>query len=163
MQYAYPAEYEDAQAQFDGADSAIQQGIERFRATYGELTSPELGDRVSQLYADEFYFNDTFKTLRTREELVDYLSETGERLKASEVTIENVLTDGSDVFIRWTMNMSFSAVGRDIESRSIGISHLRFNDEGRIILHQDFWDGAHGFYRHIPVVGGLMEWVRKRM
>ena len=56
--------------------------------------------------------------------------------------------------------MDFSAKGRDIHSVSIGMTQLRFNDEGKIILHQDYWDGAEGFYQHLPYIGYFVRKVR---
>lgn len=161
--YDYPQDYMDAQTRHGGETSAIDTGLERFSETFAELTAPELEQRVAQLYADQFYFNDTFKTLRTREELVAYLTATGERLQYSEVNIQQVMRQDSDVYIKWHMRFGFRVGGRDVESNSIGITHVRFNQQGQIILHQDFWDGAHGFYRHMPVVGGLVEWLRGRL
>jgi hypothetical protein len=40
------------------------------------------------------------------------------------------------------------------------MSHLRFNNEGKIILHQDYWDSMQGFYQHIPIIGGVLQWIK---
>ena len=56
------------------------------------------------------------------------------------------------------MVMEFKVKRKDIYSKSIGMTQLRFNQEGKIIFHQDFWDSTEGFYQHLPYVG---YWIRK--
>jgi hypothetical protein len=67
------------------------------------------------------------------------------------------------VYLRWSMRMQFRAAGRDVDSLSVGITQLRFDEAGQIVLQQDYWDSAEGFYRHLPVVGGLIGWIGRRM
>jgi hypothetical protein len=44
-----------------------------------------------------------------------------------------------------------------------GASHLRFADDGRIAYHRDYWDAAEELYMKLPLLGGLMRWLRKRL
>ena len=43
-----------------------------------------------------------------------------------------------------------------------GGSHLVLADDGRIADHRDYWDAAEELYEKLPVVGGLMRWLKKR-
>ena len=43
------------------------------------------------------------------------------------------------------------------------MTQLRFNSDGLVVLHQDYWDSAGGFYDHLPVVGGLLAWIRSML
>jgi hypothetical protein len=51
-------------------------------------------------------------------------------------------------------------MGQAIDIQSIGISHLRFNANNKIILHQDYWDSMQGFYQHLPIIGGVLRWIK---
>ncbi|MFI4889702.1 MAG: hypothetical protein ACHQIL_04140 [Steroidobacterales bacterium] len=42
------------------------------------------------------------------------------------------------------------------------ISRLRFNQEGRVIEHVDFCDPAEGIWQHLPVIGAVISWLRRR-
>lgn len=159
----FAEDYHRALETQSGSDVAIDAGLERFAAVYGELTHPEIGDRVARLYADPVYFNDSLKTFHSRAALVEYIEATGAMLENSTVKVDTVLRDRSEVFIRWTMEFSSSAMGREIRSESVGMTHLRFDDEGRVVLHQDFWDSAAGLYRNLPVVGYFLKQIDRRM
>ena len=155
--------YHRALETYPGSVSAIDAGLERFMDVYGDLTHAEIGDRVTRLYADPVYFNDSLKTFQTRAPLVEYMKATGSMLEQSTVEVDQVLRDGNDVFVRWTMEFTASAMGREIKSESVGMTHLRFDEQGRVVLHQDFWDSAAGLYRNLPVVGYVLKQVDKRM
>lgn len=141
----------------------INRGVEQFAATLGDFTVSDLRQQVESLYADKLYFNDTFKTLRSIDELAPYLQETGETVTTSSVEVLSHTQDGEDVYVRWVMDFAFKAAGKDIESRSLGMSHLRFNSNGEIVMHQDFWDSNDGFYSNLPFIGGMLHRVRKKL
>jgi hypothetical protein len=60
------------------------------------------------------------------------------------------------------MQAEFTPVRQSVVSDTIGITHLRFNEAGRVILHQDFWDTGLGFYQHIPVLGRVVKSINRR-
>lgn len=156
-------EYEQAIERFSGDDSHIDQGLARFRFAFSDLTAEDRAQRFEALYAPQTYFNDTLHVLHTRDEVVAYMVRTGEALEESRVDIEHVVRDGNDVYVRWTMEFKTRAAGREIHSHSIGMTHLRFDAEGRAVLHQDFWDSGHALYAHLPFVGFAVRQARKRM
>lgn len=155
--------YQAALQKFPGSGAEIDQGLERFATVYGNLTGPDIGDRITSLYADKFYFDDTLKTFHDSGELADYMELTGSRLATSEVKVKHVIRDGVDVYVRWHMQFETETMGREIRSSSMGMTHLRFDSSGRVVLHQDFWDSAEGLYRHLPLVGWLLHQVDRRM
>jgi hypothetical protein len=155
--------YHEALAEFPGSEASIDAGIRRFESTYADLTDDRTGARVRELYAEALYFNDSLKTFRERSALADYMQATSDMLAHSDVTIDRILRDGADVFVRWTMEFRTGTTGTAVHSRSIGMTHLRFDEAGRIVVHQDFWDSASGLYRNLPVVGYLLKLVDARM
>lgn len=155
--------YEQALERFAGQTSAIDEGVASFSAGYGDLTHDELAERIRELYAPDLYFNDTIHTFNDRDALVDYLVRTGESLDESRVEVRQVIRDGADVFLRWSMEFRTRAAGKDIHSQSIGMTHLRFDEQGRVVLHQDFWDSGHALYAHLPIVGFFVRRAHNRL
>jgi hypothetical protein len=39
-------------------------------------------------------------------------------------------------------------------------NYVLFDESGKVILHQDYWDSASGFFEHIPIVGGVIKAVK---
>lgn len=155
--------YMAALAQFDGDETSIDEGLERFATTYADLTHPELAQRIDQVYAPDLFFNDTVHTFTDRATLKEYMQKTGSNLHTSQVEIHQVLRDGSDVFVRWTMYFEVGDGEDAIRSTSIGISHLRFDSNGQVVVHQDYWDSAGALYAHLPIVGAVLRAAQDRL
>lgn len=145
--------YHQALEMLPGDSAGIDQGVSTFRQTYADLTRQDLAERIGQLYAEDIYFNDTVHIIRKRSDLVDYMARTGAKLQQNSVVVHRVIRDDADVYVRWEMTFVSRAAGKRVESHSIGMTHLRFNADGQIILHQDFWDSGSALYAHLPVVG----------
>lgn len=155
--------YEQAMRDFPGSEAAIDSGLQRFKAAYADLTDPRVGEKIRETYAERLFFDDTLHTFGQLDDLVAYMERTGAGLHQSIVEVQHVIRDGADVYVRWTMEFKTRAVGRDIHSRSIGMTHLRFDEDGRVVLHQDFWDSGHGLYAHLPFVGFAVRRARRAL
>lgn len=158
-------QYHQALSDFP-AKPVEQQTVEKFADVFDSLDTDNLAELeklIDERYADEFFFNDTFRTIYRRDELKAYMRETSEMLTNCQVEIDDIARSGDDIYVRWTMHMQFSVMGRDVNSESTGLSHLRYNDNGKIILQQDFWDGVEGFYQHLPVIGLWIQQIRSKL
>lgn len=153
------AEYEQALITYPGDPDGIEAGLARFQQTYQDLAAADLGERIGATYAETFFFNDTLHSFHDRGTLQAYMSQISAQLERSVIDVHQVVVDGADVFVRWRMHFASASM----ESNSIGMSHLRFNQDGEVVLHQDFWDSGHGLYAHLPVVGFLVRRVRQML
>lgn len=120
---------------------------------YSDLKHPELEQRIDAAYAESLYFNDTFHTWSSKDQVTDYLTSTANRVTSTTVQFDDFAQSGTSVYVRWTMQIELQLSGRLIATESIGVSQFRFDEQGKVIFHQDFWDNTEGFFRHIPVVG----------
>jgi hypothetical protein len=116
----------------------------------------------ADLYGEPLYFSDTLLTTEDREAALRHLRRMRESTGALEVRVLDTQIDGEDAYLVWQMIAEFEPVARPVTSNTVGVTHLRFDDDGRIILHQDFWDSAEGFYRHVPVLGFMIDTIRGR-
>ena len=44
-----------------------------------------------------------------------------------------------------------------------GSSHLRFDAQSKVCYHRDYWDAAEELYEKLPLIGGLMRFMKRRM
>ena len=54
--------------------------------------------------------------------------------------------------------MKHLARGKNV--RTIGVTLVRFDPQGRVLIHQDFWDSAQGVWDHVPVIGRVIRWIQ---
>lgn len=127
----------------------------------GNMKAEGLAQRITEVYSDNLYFNDTIHTHTNAADLAQYMEAMAKRVHAIDIHFDDVIVNEKDAYIRWSM--SFKSKANSAPVNSVGMTHLRFNSQGKIILHQDYWDGVEGFYRTVPVLGFMLERIRKAL
>jgi hypothetical protein len=122
-----------------------------------------LETNTAKVYAPGAYLNDTIVTHYGPNEIRAYFLKTADTMTSFEVQIDDTSRSGPDHYIRWTMIFSAPKLGGGEPIHSVGISQVRFNNKGQVAFHQDFWDSGQNIYGQIPLVGGLIGIVQKRM
>jgi hypothetical protein len=117
-------------------------------------------ENFPQAYAEEFYFRDAFHLYTDVEAMTDYMVKTAEVSPGVSFTFRPAVQEGVEVFLPWTMVLP-GKEGSESQ-RSLGVSHLRFSEEGKVIFHQDYWDSADVLVPRVPVANGIIELVRRR-
>ena len=141
------------------AGSAARDAVKGFAGLYGDLSVSNVTANARKVYAPDAWFNDTIATEVGIEAIEKYLLKTAEGAEAVSAKINDVAVSGSDCYVRWTMEIRTKnlAAGKPIVTE--GVSQLRVDGQGRIVLHQDFWNPATGIYQHLPLLGPAIRFV----
>ena len=140
-----------------------QAGIRRFEDFLAHLDEKTAREDTEKVYAPDAYLNDTLKTIHGALAIRDYFIKTAKGLDSMIVTFDDLAVSGRNYYFRWTMDTRMKNLARGKNVRTIGITMVRFDGEGRVILHQDFWDSAQGVWEHVPVMGGVIRWIRTKI
>jgi limonene-1,2-epoxide hydrolase len=159
----YTDDYLNALDEIPGVAARDRGAIGDFILAMSDLKHPESKARLERAYAPALYFNDTVHTYRTRDEVVAYMLRTADNVESIHVDVIDVAAKGNDYYLRWIMTMRFAMMGDTVDSKSVGMTHVRTDASGRVVIHQDFWDGVEGVYQYIPFVGYMIGKVQSRM
>lgn len=143
--------------------AAEKAAVEKFRAFFGDLREDMIKKEIRSVYAPEIRFNDTLKSIKGVDPLEHYLVETARNVESCKVEIEEVLTSSAGVYVRWRMGIRFKKFRKGTTQESIGMTHLRFDKEGRVVYHQDYWDSGANLFEKIPVLGSGIRAVKRRL
>lgn len=138
----------------------LQEWTQRVQDAFTPFEAERAAENFPKAYAEEFYFRDAFHLYTDLEKMTDYMVRTAEASPGVTFTFRPPLAQGIDVILPWTMVLPNKS-GGDPE-QSLGISHLRFNPDGRVIFHQDYWDSADVLVPKVPVANGILEIVRRQ-
>jgi hypothetical protein len=128
---------------------------------YEQLTPDHL-QRLHTLYATDARFKDPFNDVQGLEAISGIFVHMYASLHEPRFVITTRIVDGSQAFLGWDFMFRFRRFDTGTTQTVRGGSHLVFNDAGLVTLHRDYWDAAEELYEKLPVVGGLMRWLRKR-
>jgi hypothetical protein len=140
-----------------------RRAIERFQNLLGDFKAPDFGERIPEVYAEDVFFNDTIKTVHGAEDLQEYLTATAEAIDKGTVEFLDLVADNGNYYFRWAMTIRFRRFARGEDTRSVGMTHVRFDSAGKVALHQDFWDSAGGLFEHVPALGWMLRRAKKSL
>ena len=113
--------------------------------------------------APDAWLNDTLKTVRGSKAIEEYFLGSVAKTGEIKVVFTDVARSGNDYYFRWVMDVKFKKFQRGKTIRTIGITHVRFNRDGQVLLHQDYWDSARGLFEYVPVIGGGIRFIKSRL
>jgi hypothetical protein len=154
---------EDDGSPIEAGSKHERTAITRFQALLSDFKDPQFKEKIEDVYASKVFFNDTIKTVRSSTALVDYLAASADALETGTVEFLDVVNSDGNYYFRWQMTLRFKKLARDRDTVTVGMSHIRFNADGRVVLHQDFWDSSSGLFEHIPGLGWMIRSVKRRL
>lgn len=164
---AYRAALESTQ---DSAKTALKEGsdeekqaIARLQDLFRHYTPEGITERIDAVYAEEVFFRDGFRYVTNRKDLLDYMKHGSEALRSSEFIFTEASVRDGNYYLPWTMRLNLNRDKPDEWSEVLGISHLRFNADGLIVFHQDYWDPTDVLWKRIPVAGWIIQKVRAKL
>lgn len=126
-----------------------------------ETLTPATLPALAAVYSGDARFVDPFNDVTGLPAIHAVFDHMFSTLEAPRFEVLEALTEGEQSFLVW--NFHFRRRGQtDFESIH-GASHLRFDADGRVLMHRDYWDAAQQVYERVPVLGAVLRWLRRRI
>jgi steroid delta-isomerase len=132
-----------------------QQRYRQYLESLTPCTLEELGEYVSENVRFRDPFNDVTGVRAMDAVLRHMFSEVG----PVKFQVKHQATDGDLCLMTWR----FTARLRGCPWSFDGMSQIRFNADGKVVEHIDYWDAASALYARLPIIGSLLSWLRVRL
>lgn len=138
--------------------------LERLReyAGYFETLTPERLDGLCELFADNARFRDPFNDVHGIAAIRGVLEHMYRVCPAPRFKVLDRALTGHTAFIRWRF-MDGRGAGRRLALEVEGVSRVEFGPDGRVLLHVDYWDPSAQLYERLPLLGGVLRFLRRRL
>lgn len=127
-----------------------------------EMLTPQNLNDLDAIYAPQAHFKDPFNAVQGTSAIRGIFEHMFETLEHPHFVVTGQVQQGQQCFLTWEFRFSFKTFKQGTPQTILGASHLVFSDDGLVTLHRDYWDAAEELYEKLPVVGGLMRWLKKR-
>ena len=117
--------------------------------------------RLDEIYTGDARFKDPFNEVTGVPAIRRVFEHMFESLDAPRFVVRDVIVQGPQCFLTWDFVFRMRRFNR-AEQVIRGGSHLHIAADGRIAMHRDYWDAAEELYEKLPVLGGLMRWLKRR-
>lgn len=128
-----------------------------------EKISPQDLSKLPELYAPDARFTDPFNAVQGLPAIERVFAHMFEALHTPHFFVTERIVQGHQCFLTWEFHFRFKRFDTSTWQLVRGGTHLVFNDECLVTVHRDYWDAAQELYEKLPLVGGLMRWLKRRV
>jgi SnoaL-like domain len=144
--------------------AAEKTAIERFKKFNSDFSAANITNCTRTVYAADVYFRDPFKEIHGEADFEKYLLSGSSAVAQFSMDWKDVAESDGNYYFRWVMSVKLNRDGKnDPPGLTTGISHVRFNKDGLVVFHQDYFDGAAFLYEKIPVLGAEIRFIKNRL
>lgn len=127
-----------------------------------ETLTPQTVTQLDALYAPEARFKDPFNDVTGLSAIRGIFEHMFVALEAPRFIVSGRIVQDAQCFLTWEFQFGFRNFKQGKTQVIRGGSHLEFGPDGKVTLHRDYWDAAEELYEKLPVVGGVMRWLKRR-
>lgn len=127
-----------------------------------EALSPQSVKDIALFYAPDARFKDPFNDVTGLAPITKIFEHMFVVLEQPRFVVTNQVVQGAQCFLTWEFRFAFKRFSPGTPQVIRGASHLVFSPQGQVTLHRDYWDAAEELYEKLPLVGGLMRWLKRR-
>ena len=138
----------------------MQPLLDEFCQYYQELDQHPLS-RLAEIYRDDIEFCDPVHCIHGIESFTGYFEQLMQQVQRCWFDIEQVMEQDQEAYVRWVMNFQHPRLNGGKLISVPGVSHLKF--EQKVYYHCDYYDLGAMLYEHIPLLGGLVRGIKKRL
>jgi ketosteroid isomerase-like protein len=111
-----------------------------------QTLSPESVSLIGRHYADQVRFKDPFNDVQGLPAVQAIFSHMFEQLHEPRFVVRERMLSGQRAFLTWDFVFRFR----------------RYDTHREQVIHGAYWDAAEELYEKLPLVGGLMRWLKAR-
>ena len=131
-------------------------------ARYFETINPQSVTAVVDYYAANARFKDPFNDVTGVAAIQHIFAHMFEALEQPHFVVTEQVVQGQQCFMTWEFRFGFKNFKKGEPQVILGATHLVFSESGLVTLHRDYWDAAEELYEKLPLVGGLMRWLKRQ-
>lgn len=131
-------------------------------AVFFETLGPQDVERLDRYYTEDASFKDPFNEVQGLPAIQGIFRHMYVALHEPRFVVTGRIVEGEQAFLSWEFHFRFRSFRSSQPQIIRGATHLRLAGDGRIREHRDYWDAAEEVYEKLPVVGGLMRWLKRR-
>jgi steroid Delta-isomerase len=135
------------------------QRLVSFYETITEQTLPQL----RELYAANAFFKDPFNEVNDIESIYEIFSHMFVSAHDPRFVVLSNIENGYEGFLVWEFRFRIKRYKPEVTQTIRGASHLRWNTDGKVVFHRDYWDAAEELYEKLPIIGSVVRFIKRRV
>ena len=119
--------------------------------------------RIADLYAADARFKDQFNEVQGVPAIQRIFRHMFTQVEAPRFVVTERIAQYDSAMLAWRFEFGVR-VGKTVRPQVVhGVTHFKFDSHGKVSLHRDYWDTGEELYMKLPVLGGLLRALRRRL
>ncbi|MEQ8471652.1 MAG: nuclear transport factor 2 family protein [Marinoscillum sp.] len=136
-----------------------KQTIENFKNYFSQL-GPNNDSALAEIYSENIVFTDPIHQIRGIKNLRQYFGSLNENLIEGSFMFTDESIIDNKAFLCWQMHLKLKRPKKHVSASGISVLTI---EQGKIIEQRDFFDAGELFYEHVPVLGGIIRFIKKKI
>src|SRR5690606_29672160 len=118
---------------------------------------------MADIYTEDIQFRDALHAVNGLNQLREYYDGMMDDLLECRFEFHHSLenSERGEAVLFWTMHYRHKKIAAGKSLQLTGNSHLLFNE--KVYYHRDYYDAGSMLYEHLPLIGTLIRYVKKRI
>ena len=136
--------------------------LEDFKKLYHALDQSNI-DSIDTVYASDILFTDPFHRVEGIDDLKNYFHDLYKNVDMIYFDFGESIYVNESYFVQWTMHLKHPKLNRNKSSKIDGATFFKVNSEGKIVFHRDYFDAGSMLYEQLPIIGKIIQWIKKKV
>lgn len=151
-----------SEPQSKNEETAPMTRSEHIRRIYNAVNKESM-NVLPEFYAANVTFEDPLGTIQGLPALTAYYEQMYKNVEEIHFDITDEVEQGDKHMVMWTLRMRVKGLNKGEEVSCKGNSFLRFDQDGLVVYHRDYFDMGEFIYQHVPVLRFFVRQVNKRL
>ena len=144
----------------NSTESSHETDLQRVIDFFETLTLASAQGELPTIYAHDAYFKDPFSEVSGLDKITPIFTHMFKQVENPRFAVTSTVLQGNSAFMTWDFLFHMKRFSRD-EQCIRGATHFRFDVEGLVNYHRDYWDAAEELYEKLPILGSMMRGLKQ--
>lgn len=136
--------------------------IQRYADFFASMTEKDVA-RLGDIMTEDVHFRDPFNDIYGLSGVQKTFNDMYHALIDPLFSITNVTSGNQNIdYMNWELNVRPRRAPKKFWIIQ-GVSGVRFSPGKKAFEHIDYWDAGEGFYEKLPLLGGVLRLIKRRM
>jgi len=137
----------------------LSEALQRYVETMNIMSAQQFRQGLHAVMARNVYFKDPFNEVRGLADVEDVFARLFADHPDARLQVHAHAGSGDTGYVEWRL---FYTDGNGQTRHRNVISKLLFDEHGKVRAQMDYWDSGEYYFRRLPLVGALLDWLARR-
>ncbi len=135
--------------------------IEEYASFFENIKEDTKKQEYKKYFSEEVNFKDPFHQVEGIENIYNIFQNMFQNLDNTKFDVTEIVSNKKIAYLKWDFTFSFK--NKKEINRFTGVSRVVFDENNKVLIHEDYWDAAHNIYEKFPILSSLLKFAKSKI